>query len=75
MDNTDLTEADIEGAALNGRAPKQLTCAQLRFWLSCRGVKSSKLKTKAELVNRYENIEKVAWPRFENFQRKKLRQN
>ena len=52
MDSVKLTEDDIDGASLEGRAPKQLTCKKLRFWLSCRGVNCRKLKTKAELVAR-----------------------
>ncbi len=48
-----LTEDDIEGASLAGREPKQLTVQQLKFWLSCRGIKASKLKTKAEVVIKY----------------------
>ncbi len=47
-----LTEKDIDGAALHGREPRQLTVQQLKFWLHCRGIKTTKLKTKAELIAR-----------------------
>ncbi len=48
-----LTEDDIEGASLSGRQPKQLTVAELTFWLKCRSsINPSKLKTKAELVSK-----------------------
>lgn len=53
MDDVQLTEGDIEGAALNGKHPKQLTCEQLRFWLACRGFNAKKLKTKNTLIARY----------------------
>ena len=48
-----LTEADIPGASLEGRAPEALKVAELKFWLRCRGaVGLSKLKTKNEYVQR-----------------------
>lgn len=47
-----LDEGDIDGASLEGRQPKQLTVQELKFWLSCRGVLTTKLKTKAELIAR-----------------------
>lgn len=48
-----LTEKDIEGAALAGRHPTKLTIQELKFWLSCRAIRHTKLKTKAELIARY----------------------
>jgi len=48
----DLSEDDIEGAALNGRAPAQLKVDELRFWLKCRGDSCKGLKTKAQLIKR-----------------------
>ena len=51
--NDNLTEADIPGASLEDRQPNQLTVTELKFWLRCREVKVTKLKTKAELVSRY----------------------
>ena len=47
-----LDEGDIDGASLEGRQPKQLTVQELKYWLSCRGVSTTKLKTKAELIAR-----------------------
>ena len=36
----ELTEADIPGASLEGRAPEALKIAELKFWLRCRGASS-----------------------------------
>jgi len=48
-----LTEADIPGAFLEGRASEALKVAELKFWLCCRGaIGLSKLKTKNEYVQR-----------------------
>ena len=52
MDGVQLTVSDIPGASLGQRLPKQLTVWELKFWLSCRGIKTTKLKTKAELIAR-----------------------
>lgn len=52
MASAQLTEEDVEGAKLGDRTPSQLTVQQLKFWLACRGVPTSKLKTKAELIVR-----------------------
>ena len=48
-----LTELDIPGAALNGKDPKLASKSDLKFWLQCRGVKVSKIKTKAEHIKKY----------------------
>ena len=47
---SELTEADIPGASLEGRAPEaRLKIAELKFWLRCRGASGlSKLKTKSD---------------------------
>ena len=47
-----LTEDDIPGASLAGRAPTALKNEELRFWLKCRGDSLKGLKTKAALVKR-----------------------
>lgn len=47
-----LTEDDIPGASLAGRAPAALKNDELRFWLKCRGDSLKGLKTKAALVKR-----------------------
>ena len=48
---SNLTEADIPGAALGNRDPEALKVAELKFWLRCRGATGlSKLKTKADYV-------------------------
>ena len=48
---SNLTEADIPGAALGNRDPEALKVAELKFWLRCRGSTGlSKLKTKADYV-------------------------
>ena len=47
-----LTEDDIPGAALAGRAPATLKNEELRFWLKCRGDSLKGLKTKVALVKR-----------------------
>ena len=56
MSDIQLTEQDIEGASLKGRLPNQLTVRELKFWLSCRTVSTTKLKTKAELAARYDTL-------------------
>lgn len=48
-----LTPDDIDGATLGGRKPKDLRIPELKFWLQCRKIKTSRLKTKAEFVARY----------------------
>ena len=48
-----LTEDDIPGSSLGDREPCYLTNKELVFWLRCRGLQSSKLKTKAALVAKY----------------------
>jgi len=47
-----LTEDDIPGSSLDGRAPASLKNEELRFWLQCRGDSLKGLKTKAALVKR-----------------------
>ena len=48
---SELTEADIPGASLEGRAPEVLNIAELKFWLLCHGATGlSKLKTKADYM-------------------------
>lgn len=47
-----LTEDDIPGASLAGRAPAALKNDELRFWPKCRGDSLKGLKTKAALVKR-----------------------
>lgn len=49
-----LTEDDIPGASLAGRSPATLKNEELRFWLKCRGDSLKGLKTKAQLVKRYD---------------------
>ena len=34
---SELTEADIPGASLGGRAPEALKIAELKFWIRCCG--------------------------------------
>ena len=50
-----LSESDIPGASLSGRLPAQLKLDELRFWRKCRGDACKGLKTKAQLVKRFEN--------------------
>jgi len=45
-----LDEADVPGASLNGKKPCQLTVAQLKRWLACRGAPVS--GRKPELIER-----------------------
>ena len=49
-----LSENDIPGASLCGRKPSELKNEELKFWLRCRGDPAKGLKTKAELVKRWE---------------------
>ena len=49
-----LEEKDIPGASLCGRKPSELKNEELKFWLRCRGDPGKGLKTKAELVKRYD---------------------
>ena len=49
-----LEENDIPGASLCGRKPSELKNEELKFWLKCRGDPAKGLKTKAELVKRWE---------------------
>ena len=49
-----LNENDIPGASLLGRKPEELKNDELKFWLKCRGDSAKGLKTKAQLVKRYE---------------------
>ena len=49
-----LEEKDIPGASLCGREPSELKNVDLKFWLRCRGDPGKGLKTKAELVKRYD---------------------
>ena len=48
----ELTEDDIPGSSLGDREPKDLSLTQLQFWLKCRGIQTTKLKRKAELVTK-----------------------
>ena len=50
-----LTEKDIYGASLAGRYPTILIKQELKFWLDCRAIRHTKLKTKAELAARYDS--------------------
>ena len=51
---SELTEADIPGASLEGQAPEALKIAELKFWLRCRGASGlSKLKTKSDYVQQF----------------------
>lgn len=52
-----LSEDDIPGASLNGKNRKQLSVKQLKFWLSCRGAKTSGRKD--ELVLRVQNYNDI----------------
>ena len=49
-----LVEKDIPGASLCGRKPAELKNEELKFWLTCRGDPGKGIKTKAELVKRYD---------------------
>ena len=49
-----LEENDILGPSLCGRKPSELKNEELKFWLKCRGDPAKGLKTKAELVKRWE---------------------
>ena len=49
-----LNEEDIPGSSLAGRNPEQLKNEELRFWLKCRNDPAKGLRTKAQLVKRYE---------------------
>ena len=49
-----LEENDIPGVSLCGRNPSELKNEELKFWLKCRGDPAKGLKTKAELVKRWE---------------------
>jgi len=49
-----LNEEDIPGPSLAGRNPAQLKNEELRFWLKCRNDPAKGLRTKAQLVKRYE---------------------
>ena len=49
-----LEERDIPGASLCGRKPSELKNVELKFWLRCTGDPGKGLKTKAELVKRYD---------------------
>ena len=49
-----LEENDIPGASLRGRKPSELKNEDLKSWLKCRGDPAKGLKTKAELVKRWE---------------------
>ena len=51
---TSLLENDIPGASLCGRKPSELKNEELKFWLKCRDDPAKGLKTKAELVKRWE---------------------
>ena len=51
-----LSENDIPGASLCGRKPSELKNEELKFWLRCRGDPAKGLKTKAELVKRWEYL-------------------
>ena len=53
--NPKLSEADIPGSSLGGRVPTNLKVQELKFWLKCRGDPAKGLKTKAQLVKRYDN--------------------
>ena len=52
-----LTQDDIPGASLGNQDPKQLTVKQLKFWLSCRGARTSGKKD--ELVARVKNYNNI----------------
>jgi len=45
-----LTEADIPGASLDGKAPTELNIPQLKRWLACRGAPVN--GKKPELIQR-----------------------
>ena len=49
-----LEENDIPGASLCGRKPPEMKTEELKSWLKCRGDPAKGLKTKAELVKRWE---------------------
>ena len=50
--NLKLSDADIPGSSLSGRAPANSKVQELKFWLKCRGDPAKVLKTKAQLVKR-----------------------
>ena len=52
---TKLSEKDIPGASLSGRNPSTLKTDELLFWLKCRGDPPKGLKTKAQMVKRWED--------------------
>ena len=47
-----LTEDDIPGSSLDGRAANRLKNSELKFWLKCRGDSCEGLSTKAQLCKR-----------------------
>ena len=49
-----LQENYIPGASLSGRKPSELKNEELKFWLNCWSDPAKGLKTKAELVKRWE---------------------
>ena len=50
---SELTEADIPGASLEGRSPESLKIAELKFWLRCHSATGLfKLKTKSDYLQR-----------------------
>ena len=49
-----LNEEDIPGSSSAGRNPAQLKNEELWFWLKCRNDPAKGLRTKAQLVKRYE---------------------
>lgn len=54
--STVLCEDDIPGAKLPHETPRQCSIPQLRHWLACRGITSARLKTKAELVIKVQEV-------------------
>jgi hypothetical protein len=50
------SEDDIPGAKLPHANPKQCSIPQLKHWLACRGISSTRLKTKAEVVVRVQGV-------------------
>ena len=40
MDAVKLTEVDIPGASLSGRAPEDLKVPELKRWLACRNART-----------------------------------
>lgn len=61
-----LEEADVSGALLSGRKPSGLKTEELKFWLKCKGDPGKGLKTKAELVKRWE-IALLFFDRYHSF--------